>query len=140
MRFNPDQFTDTRFDTAEAKADFANHFVKFVEDGHQWEDFPDWFYRRLSMTFGHIAHYDRVGFYNTFFTSAEGLVRFARHTHGGQFWIGRGDPSHTWADVEQVLMDWAERVGYLVAMTRNLNEQTKDRELAEYVRLQEKYG
>ena len=79
--FNASQFTATQHSTAEDKAKFANQFVKFVQSDFRSKEFPIWFYQRLSMTFGHIAHYDRGGFFHTFFDDQEGKLEFIDTTH-----------------------------------------------------------
>lgn len=101
--FSPDQFTPTPFDTAADKAKFANHFVKFVEQDFPQRLFPKWFYTRLSLTFGHIAHYNINGFWSEFFTSLANKVRFLEQTVGYESSIS---PEYTYCDVERVLRDW----------------------------------
>ena len=64
-------FVPTQWDTSEQKAKFANALLTFIA-----RDFPRWkfhesFYRRLSNTFGHIAHYDSAGFYERFFPTVD---------------------------------------------------------------------
>lgn len=63
--FTANQFTATKWESAEQKAKFANHFVRFVKSGFKPTLFYSWFYKRLSMTFGHIAHFNRQGFWHT---------------------------------------------------------------------------
>jgi hypothetical protein len=85
------------------KAKFANHFIRFVRAGYPRELFYHWFYTRLSMCRGHIAHYDAGGFYATWFADRERRRRFVIH------WLTRpiyGDPSCTYSDVEERLRDW----------------------------------
>jgi len=93
-------FTATKWNTAEDKEKFFKHFQKFVSSGYKWTLFPKWFYTRLSMTFGHIAHYDRAGFYSTFFQDAAGIEQFARMTMGATCY---GDPDCTYSDVETAI-------------------------------------
>lgn len=107
--FKAEQFTPTKFSTAADKAKFANHFVKFLEDGCRREAFHKWFYRRLSMTFGHIAHYDIHGFYDVWFSSHERQQAFIRRT---MLWECYGSPKHTYSDVEGAIIVWiTERMG-----------------------------
>lgn len=56
--FKASDFTDTPSAAKEAKVKFCEQFVRFVESDFAPSAFPKWFYQRLSMTFGHIAHYD----------------------------------------------------------------------------------
>ena len=98
--FTAEQFTPTQWDTAADKAKFANHFVRFVASGYKETLFYDWFYKQLSMTFGHIAHYNRAGFYGHFFTTAEDRQYFMYATRQGG---GYGDPAFTYSDVEKAI-------------------------------------
>lgn len=107
-RFTAAQFTPTQHSTAVDKARFANHFVKFWESDFAWPCFPKWFYTRLSMTFGHIAHYNQHGFYDEFFTSNLGRWNFLQITERGG---GYGDPAFTYSDVERALKAWLEARG-----------------------------
>lgn len=97
------QFVPTQHSTAEDKARFASQFVHFWESHFDWHCFPKWFYQRLSMTFGHIAHYNQKAFYEEFFTSPRGLWNFRQITERGG---GYGDPAYTYSDVERALKAW----------------------------------
>ena len=101
--FNSSQFTPTKWDTNEQKAKFANHFVSFVESDFKRTKFPKWFYNRLSSCFGHIAHYDLLGFYSTFFENNKSKVEFLEHCLKGG---GYGSPEFTYSDVERALQTW----------------------------------
>jgi hypothetical protein len=101
--FAPHQFTPTEFSTVYDKARFANQFVAFVESDFSASKFPNWFYKRLSMSFGHIAHTDQGGFYLTWFSSTARKVDFLKHTLNRG---GYGDPRYTYSDVEQDLQVW----------------------------------
>ena len=98
--FTAEQFTATQWDTAADKAKFANHLVRFLATGSRETLFYDWFYKRLSNTFGHIAHYNRQGFYAHFFTTVEGRERFQKSLALGG---GYGDPAYTYSDVEKAV-------------------------------------
>ena len=80
MTFDFSQFTPTKWDTAQDKAAFAKQFVRFVQSDFAAKHFTDKFYRRLCNTFGHIANYNRAGFWDTFFTSTADMVRFLEQT------------------------------------------------------------
>jgi hypothetical protein len=102
-RFTPEQFTPTKWATAEDKVRFANHFVRFVESDFAEASFPRWFYERLCNIFGHIAHYNRQGFFDEFFRSVPGKLRFLRTCLLSP---PVGDPAWTWSDVERWLQSW----------------------------------
>jgi hypothetical protein len=103
MNFQASQFTPTQWSTAKDKAWFANQFVRFVRSDFAARHFTDRFYRRLSNTFGHIAHYDRAGFWGEFFTTNADKVRFVEQTLQ---WPCYGDPAWTYSDVERAIQAW----------------------------------
>jgi hypothetical protein len=135
--YSASEFTPTQWDTAQDKAHFANQFVRFVHGQFNARFFTDRFYRRLSMTFGHIAHYNRGGFWAEFFTSTEDIVRFLEQTVAHPCY---GDPEWTYSDVERALQSWLSRARVLKCYQDKLATETESKERAEYQRLQQKYG
>ena len=101
--FHSVQFTATQWETAEQKAKFANQFIRFIKSGYKQSLFPKWFYNRLSNTFGFIAHYNREGFYDTYFTDYNGINNFS---HSILNFPCYGDPDYTFSDVEKELIKW----------------------------------
>ena len=136
--FTPSRvYTPTQFDTAADKLKFAKQFVRFVESDFKETIFPKWFYNRLSMTFGHIAHYNQSGFYATFFTSTAGKVNFLKQTvSGGQY----GSPEYTYCDVERDLAAWVKANGLVQKYTDRYYAETEASERAVLAKLQAKYG
>lgn len=96
-------FTPTSHSTAAEKQKFYEHFKKFVDNGFKETLFPKWFYLRLSNCFGHIAHYDQMGFYDVWFANTEKQLRFLANMRR---WPAYGQPNHTYCDVEQALQKW----------------------------------
>lgn len=137
MTFSSSQFTPTQWDTTENKAAFAKQFVRFVQSDFAAKHFTDKFYRRLSNTFGHIAHYNRGGFWDTFFTTTADKVRFLEMTLR---WSWYGDPAWTFGDVEQALQAWLQADGTLERYRQQLASETEAVERAELARLQKKYS
>ena len=135
--FQPTQFTPTQWDTAQDKAAFAKLFVRFVLGGFAAQHFTDKFYRRLSNTFGNIAHYDRGGFWSEFFTTTADKVRFLEQTLQ---WPCYGDPAWTYSDVEKALQAWLRDAGILDQYRQTLAGETEATERAELARLQQKYA
>ena len=146
--FTPEQFTPTQHSTAVDKANFANHFVRFVKADFPESLFPRWFYTHLSNTFGHIAHYDQAGFYCTFFTTNEGKLDFLRITAGEAGLYADGgvggmgicdDPAFTYSDVERVLRAWIIKGGLVSVYTQRYQEGLEAVERLELARLSAKY-
>lgn len=137
--FTASQFTAMeKFDTAEDKAKFANHFMRFVESGFKWSLFYDWFYRRLSMTFGHIAHFNRHGFYAEFFQTTADKLRFLKQTVNPPLGFC-GDAKYTYVDVEVAVAEKVQAGGLLGEWEIKLEQETEERERAELERLKAKY-
>ena len=57
----PSDFIPTPFSTTKDKADFGNALLHFIESEWKRELFTKSLYHRLSMCFGHIAHYVEGG-------------------------------------------------------------------------------
>ncbi len=95
--FRAQEFTPTKFRSADEKAHFANHFFRFVTSNFTETLFTQKFYERLSTTFGHIAHYSKTGFYDEFFRNAKDQLRFLDQVVK---WPCYGDPAFTFSDVE----------------------------------------
>lgn len=134
--FTADRFTATKFHDAEEKARFARQFIKFVQWDFSRKQFSKAFYKRLSMTFGHIAHYNQGGFFEEFFTTTEGKVRFLRQTLAHPCW---GDPTYTYSDVERALQSWLRRHDSVNKYEQLLAVETEAEEKATLARLQAKY-
>ncbi|WP_327411227.1 hypothetical protein OG458_41565 (plasmid) [Streptomyces sp. NBC_01281] len=102
-RLKPGDCTATQWATAQQKADDGNRVLAFIEKGL----YADAFTRRLYHTcyqhlFGHIAHTNRDGFADTWFTTPDDKAAFIRHAFNARC---GGDPAFTWSDVEQHLQD-----------------------------------
>lgn len=101
--FTPNQFARTKWEGADKKVTFARQFIRFVESDFARSQFPQMFYLRLALAFGHIAHYNQIGFFETFFTTTKDKVRFLEKTLQHPCW---GDPTYTYSDVEKALQKW----------------------------------
>ena len=96
-------FTPTKFSTNQDKQDFARQFIRFIESGFNQSLFFYWFYCQMSMMRGHIAHYDRSGFYDAQFGTEEARKEFLKHWLSATIY---GDPAFTYSDVEMFLAKW----------------------------------
>ena len=102
-----EKYAPTTWSTSADKARFESQFKKFVTGGFKRRDFPVWFYRRLSMTFGHYAHNNEHRFYEDFFTTPEDRRQFIQQTVKHRV---VGDPAWTYSDVEAVLQGWMQKL------------------------------
>jgi hypothetical protein len=137
-KFTANQFTPTEWSTAEDKARFANHFLKFLDRGFPRTLFQKWFYNQLRNTFGHIAHFDIHGFWSEFFETTEGKVRFLKITVNPPLGFC-GDPAYTYSDVERAISEKVKVGNYLQEWKRKLDEETETAERSQLARLKEKY-
>jgi hypothetical protein len=135
--FTADRFTPTKWDGADKKAKFARQFIKFVDSDFAKSQFPKAFYGRLSMTSGHIAHFNRHGFFETFFITTEGKLRFLRQSLQHPC---HGEPAFTYSDVERALQTWLRGGAVLTKYEQHLADETEAQERATLARLQAKYG
>ena len=134
--FLPSDFVATQFVTAADKAAFGNTLLHFLESGCKQESFTKGFYRRLSMCFGHIAHCDRSGFYETWFSSEEKRLRFVQHTLRAHCY---GQPEFTFSDVERAVQQVIQRLNLLARFELRAAQSTYSAETAALARLEAKY-
>jgi hypothetical protein len=129
-------FTATQFSTIEDKEKFANHFKKFVLSDFERSKFPKWFYNRLSITFGMIAHYNQEGFYDTFFDCNGRKVHFLKRILDYPCY---GDSDYTFSDVEKYLQEWVRDNEILNKYIEVVKQEINLSEHAEYERLRLKF-
>lgn len=89
------------------------------------------------MTFSMIAHFNQHGFFETFFTTTEGKVRFLRMTLAHPCY---GDPAWTYSDVERAFHGWLRENDVLAQYENRLAAETEANERAVLARLRAKYG
>ena len=134
--FLPTEFTATRFSTLADKAEFGNHFLRFIESEWAQANFTKDFYHRLSMCFGHIAHVDRPTFYETWFTSDQDRLCFLEKTLK---WPCLGDPEHTFSDVERSIQQEVRKRNYLARYQLRVAEAERASDMETLRHLETKY-
>jgi hypothetical protein len=134
--FLPSDFTATKFSTAADKAEFGNTLLRFIESEWAPALFTKSFYNRLSMCFGHIAHYNRTQFYEEWFSSLAAQVRFLKHTLRFPCY---GDPEYTFSDVESAIRREIRNRNYLARYELRLVEEQQASDLALLRQLESKY-
>jgi len=134
--FLPSDFTATKFSTATDKAEFGNTLLRFIESEWASALFTKRFYNRLSMCYGHIAHYNRAQFYEEWFSSLADQVRFLKHTLRFPCY---GDPEYTFSDVERAIQGEIVNRNYLTQYELRLAEEQQATDLALLRQLESKY-
>ncbi len=134
--FLPSDFTATKFSTAADKAEFGNTLLRFIESEWDAALFTKSLYNRLSMCFGHIAHYDRQGFYERWFTSEAKRLEFLRHTLDWPCW---GSPEFTFCDLERAIQEAFRQRNYLARYELRAAENVRSVEMDLLKRLEGKY-
>src|SRR5690606_39254096 len=82
--------TATQWSTAREKADAGNQVLAFIENGLHPDAFTPALYRTCYQhLFAHIAHFDRHGFADVWFTTPQDKADFIRHAMNAS---GLGDP------------------------------------------------
>lgn len=102
-KFTTEGLVDTEWNTAEDKAKWLNKLADFVRAGFSESKWTKALYYRLSMSFGHIAHYDMNGFYSTWFSTEQDRYNWLTYI---QERVVYGDPEWTWSDAERKFTTW----------------------------------
>jgi hypothetical protein len=135
--FTAADFTATKWDTSEDKAHFANNLCRFMAADFKTTMFTEKMYRRLAMTFGHIAHSSRQGFLAEFFEDLRGKVAFLDQT---LMWHPCGDPAWTYSGVERAVLRRLRACDLLTAYRRLRAVEVEGVERELLRRLQAKYA
>jgi hypothetical protein len=101
-------FTPTEFYNECQKAKFLRDLCKWIENGMPEKRFltrKD-LYHHLHLHMGHIAHYDKFGFYDVWFSSSTKRIEFIEY-HADDRSMGTwGSPAFTFSDVAKVFRIW----------------------------------
>jgi len=136
-RFNTTDFTPTRFTTAVEKQNFAEKLASFVEQGFKEKQFTKKLYQSLSNAFGHIAHFNRGGFFEVWFTCPEEQLAWVNRTLEASIY---GEAAHCLSDVERRFQLWLADSGIRARLQAQVDAENETRERAELQRLQAKYS
>lgn len=102
-KFTPDGLTATQWCSPQDKAKFLNDLARFVRSGFKETLFTKSLYTRLSMCFGHIAHYNKNGFYDVWFATESRQNAWKRYIQEQAIY---GDPAWTFSDAERIFQKW----------------------------------
>jgi hypothetical protein len=92
------QFRDAEFMSAREKELVRKAWVRFLKHGLRFEDFSRRLYEHLHLHCQFIAHYDRAGFYRTYFENGKDTVRF----------LSQFDKRGECRSIEYGMMSWRE--------------------------------
>jgi hypothetical protein len=134
--FDETEFTPTKWNTAKDKADFGNKLLQFILGGFTEKQFTHPLYDRLMNCFGHIAHYNKVGFYDEWFSTIARRAEFIDHLLGYPCW---GEAEFTFCDVERAIQRKVRELNLLIAWQGRAADELRERELAILTHLQKKY-
>lgn len=136
-KLDPGAFTPTEWGSSENKAQFGDRLLRFIAEDCPERLFTKALYKRLNLTFGHIAHYSRAGFYDYFFSDRRGRIEFLDQTSSFRCY---GDPAFTFSDLERAVVGRLRRSGILDWQRRLLAQETAAREKALLAALLAKHG
>ena len=128
------EFRDTKFMSARDKELVLKAWVRFLRNGLRFEDFSRRLYEHLHLHCSFIAHYDRAGFYRTYFENGEDTVRFLSQfdkrgecrsvEYGGTGWL-EGD----YGDLARAMIE--EASSYIPKLMENAQAKQREADLAE---------
>jgi hypothetical protein len=136
-------FRDTQFMSARERQLVLAAWVRFLRRGLRFVDFTNRLYQHLILHCSFIAHYDRAGFYRTYFERGEDTLRFLSQfdgrgesgsvEYGGGWWL-RGD----YADVNRAMIE--EGGTYIPALMEQAQARQREADLAHARALLAKHG
>src|SRR5689334_3842496 len=104
--FCAEQFTATKWVSAEEKAKWANAMASWIMRGFPKNGWRKGLYEPLHQMYGHSAHYNQEGFYAEWFSSIHRQFQWLEYVAGGGAFGILGDPAWTWSDVERAMRAW----------------------------------
>ena len=144
------QLTDTKFMSAAEKQRVLRQWERFLKGGLKWEQFDKALYSHLIQHCSFIAHYDRAGFYSTYFESGDSIRQFlsqfddrcgipASVEYGMTYWIAGGnDVSQEYYDINCEMVRVAGK--YIPGLLKEASRSQKDADVAQAKALLSKHG
>jgi hypothetical protein len=136
-------FKDVQFMSAKEKELVLAQWKRFMERGFGFEHFTDRIYKHLTLHCSFIAHFNRNGFYSTYFENPEATIRFLnqfdsdlglRSAEYGSTWWLEGD----YADINRAMCEVVDAIkGRLYS---ELTQKVRGRDLALASQLLAKHG
>ena len=137
-------FRDAKFLSAREKQLVLTAWVRFLRNGMRFDDFSDRLYKHLALHCSLIAHYDRAGFYQTYFDNGEDSARFLSQfdkrgecrsvEYGDGWWCNAGE----YADINEAMIE--EDSQFITDLLEKAQSKAREADLAEARRLAAKHG
>jgi hypothetical protein len=136
-------FKDVHFMSAREKELVLAQWKRFIERGFGFEHFTDRIYKHLTLHCSFIAHFDRSGFYSTYFENPEATIRFLnqfdsdsglRSAEYGSTWWLEGD----YADINSAMCEAVDAIKE--RLYSELEQKVRGRDLAIASQLLAKHG
>lgn len=142
------EFADVRFMSAREKAQVLRQWETFLKYGCKWEHFGKALYNHLIQHCSFIAHYDRAGFYGTYFHNGEDTARFMKQfdareadgcgvprsvEYGGTWWVN-GD----YEDINKAMIEVAGK--YIPGLVATAEESQRNADVLRARALLAKHG
>ena len=139
------ELNDSQFMSADEKRKVLNQWETFLRCGCKWERFTKSLYHHLIQHCSFIAHYDRAGFYGTYFRHGEDTAHFLSQFDGRN---GEPPPSveygmTCWAigDYEDINGEMIRIAGrYIPTLITKSGLKQKEADVEEAKRLLAKHG
>jgi hypothetical protein len=109
------EFKDAQFMTVREKELVLAQWRRFVERGFNFEHFTDRLCKHLTLHCSFIAHFNRNGFYSTYFENPEATIAFL-HQFDSAYGFRSAEYGSTWwlegdcADINKAMCEVVERV------------------------------
>ena len=134
------EFRDVEFMSGKEKGLVLKQWVRFVESGFERKHFTDRLYKHLINHCSFIAHYNRDGFYQTYFGEKSNTAKFIDQftsgisaEYGMDYWLG-GD----YNDINPTMCGVMQK--YAPGLLETLDRDIEKEDLSIARRLLEKHG
>ena len=139
------ELKDVKFMTAQDKARVLRQWEGFLKGGLRWEQFHRALYDHLILHCEFIAHYNRNGFYSTYFENGDDTVRFLTQfdnrqgipdsiEYGVPYWYTAPDYNDVNSEMCRIAVKYIDRL-----TGQALNKQ-EEADIAEARKLLSKHG
>lgn len=139
---------DTKFMSAAEKERVLKQWDRFLKGGLRREQFDKALYNHLIQHCEFIAHYDRAGFYSTYFESGDGIDDFLSQfdnrnglpqsvEYGGTGWL-TWSSTEDYHDINLAMVGTATK--YIPGLLGQAKHSQEDADIAEAKRLLSRHG